>query len=83
LGAGDADHLVVEVKGIRETTGSVSLTPKEYEVATELQDRFYLFVVKNFQKSPYHELFSNPLAGKLQFTRNERVLIQVSWLTRV
>jgi len=77
------NFLAVEVKGIREKVGSVSLTPREYEVATELQDRFYLFVVKNFQKIPYHELFLNPIAGKLQFTRTERVLIQVSWLTRV
>ena len=83
IGESDADFLAVEVKGIRETSGSVSLTPKEFEVATELQDRFYLFVVKNFQKTPYHELYSNPLAGNLQFTRTERVLIQVSWLTRV
>ena len=77
------DFLAVEVKGIREKVGSVSLTPREYEVAADLQDRFYLFVVKNFQKEPYHELFLNPTAGKLQFTRTERVLIQVSWLTRV
>jgi hypothetical protein len=83
IGEGDADYLAVEVKGIRETAGSVSLTPREFEVATELQGRFYLCVVKNFQKTPYHELFPNPLAGRLQFTRTERVLIQVSWLTRV
>jgi len=77
------DFLAVEVKGIRETVGSVSLTPREYEVATELRDRFYLFVVKNFQKEPYHELFLNPTGGQLQFTRTERVLVQVSWLTRI
>jgi hypothetical protein len=82
-GEKNADFLVVEVKGIRGMTGSVSLTPKEFEVATELRDRFYLFVAKNFQKTPCHELFSTPLAGKLQFTRTERVMIQVSWLTRV
>jgi hypothetical protein len=77
------DFLAVEVKGIREKFGSISLTPREYDVATELQDRFYLFVVKNFQKTPYHELFLNPIAGRLQFTRTERVSIQVSWLARV
>jgi len=77
------DFLAVEVKGIREKAGSISLTPREYDVATELQNRFYLFVVKNFQKIPYHELFLNPIAGGLQFTRIERVSIQVSWLTRV
>jgi len=80
---GAGDFLAVEVKGISEKAGSVLLTPREYEAATELQNSFYLFVVKNFQKEPYHELFVNPIAGKLQFTRTERVLIQVSWLTRI
>jgi len=82
-GGGEKDFLAVEVKGIRERSGSVSLTPREHDVAVELRDRFYLFVVKNFQKIPYHELFLNPTAGKLEFTRTERVLIQVSWLARV
>jgi hypothetical protein len=82
-GRGARGFLAVEVKGIREKAGSVSLTPKEYEAATKLQNNFYLFVVKNFRKEPYHELFLNPIAGKLQFTRTERVLVQVSWLTRI
>jgi hypothetical protein len=80
---GEKDFLAVEVKGLRERVGSVSLTPREYEAATELRKNYYLFVVKNFQKEPYHELFLNPIDGKLQFTRTERVLVQVSWLTRV
>jgi len=82
-GTRSEDFLAVEVKGIRERAGGVSLTPREYEVAAKLKDRFYLFVVKNFQKDPFHELFLNPIGGKLQFTRTERVLVQVSWITRV
>ena len=77
------DFFAVEVKGMREPAGTVSLTPKEYYVANELQDRFFLFVVKNFQKSPTHEVFPNPLRGGLRFTRTEGTLIQVSWLTRI
>jgi hypothetical protein len=77
------DFLAVEVKGIRERSGSISLTPREYEIAGKLQDRFFLFVVKNFRKEPYHELFLNPTSGSLQFARTERVVIQVSWLTHV
>lgn len=81
--AGNAGFLAVEVKGMREQAGNVSLTPKEFEVAKKMRERFFLFVVKNFQKSPYHEIFANPLAAGLQFTRTERTLVQVSWLTRV
>jgi hypothetical protein len=75
--------LAVEVKGLRERTGTVSLTPKEYAVAAELRDRFFLFVVKNFQESPFHELFPNPLTGRLQFTKTERITVHLSWSTNV
>jgi ribonuclease BN (tRNA processing enzyme) len=51
------DYLAVEVKGIREQAGGLSLTPKEYEVASSLASRFFLFVVKNFRESPFHEIF--------------------------
>ncbi len=77
------EFLAVEVKGLRERKGSLSLTAKEHEVAADLRDRFFLFVVKNFQDSPFHEIFPNPLSGRLQFTRRERVTVHVSWLASV
>jgi len=81
--AASKDFLAVEVKGLKERKGSLSLTPKEYEVALALKDRYFLFVVKNFQESPFHEIFQNPLSGELRFRKNENVVIHVSWLTRV
>lgn len=75
--------VAVEVKELREQTGNVSLTPKEHAIATTLADRFFLFVVKNFQESPFHEIYNNPLCGKLRFARKERVLVQVSWMANV
>ena len=77
------DFLAVEVKGLQGRTGSLSLTPKEYEIAGALSDRFFLFVVKNFRESPFHDIYQNPLSAGLQFARKERVMIQVSWLTSV
>jgi len=80
------DHenfLAVEVKGLRERMGSLSLTPKEHATATTLGDRFFLFVVKNFRESPFHEIYQNPLSGRLQFKRSERVTVHVSWLATV
>ena len=77
------DFLAVEVKGLQSRTGSLSLTPKEYEVAGSLSDRFFLFVVKNFHESPFHEIYQNPRSAGLQFTKKERVMIQVSWLATV
>ena len=57
------DFLAVEVKGLKERMGSLSLTPKEHAVATALKHRFFLFVVKNFQETPFHEIFRNPLSS--------------------
>jgi hypothetical protein len=81
--AADEDFLAVEVKGLKDRTGSLSLTPKEHKAATALMDRFFLVVVKNFQESPYHEVFQNPLSGTLRFKKSERVIVQVSWSTSV
>ena len=78
-----AEFVAVEVKGLRQRKGNLSLTPKEYEVASFMKDRFFLFVVKNFEESPFHEIFQDPLSGALSFRRDEKVVIQVSWLTSV
>jgi Domain of unknown function (DUF3883) len=77
------DFLAVEVKGLKERTGSLAFTPKEYEVAAALKKRFFLFVVKNFGESPFHEIYQDPLAGDLQFKRKERTIVHVSWLASV
>jgi hypothetical protein len=77
------DFLAVEVKGLRERMGALSLTPKEHAVAAALRDRFYLFVVKNFHESPFHEIYQDPLSGRLQFRKSERVTVQVSWVATV
>jgi Domain of unknown function (DUF3883) len=79
----DKDFLAVEVKGLKEQTGSLSMTPKEYDLASVLRSRFFLFVVRNFREMPSHEIFRNPLAGSLHFKKVERVTVQVSWLTRI
>jgi hypothetical protein len=85
LRRGDAaEFLAVEVKGLKGRAGSLSLTTKEFDVAMELKDRFFLFVVKNFRERPMHEVFQNPLScSALQFQKNERPIIQVSWIASV
>lgn len=82
-GARPRDFLAVEVKGLQDRTGSLSLTTKEYEVAGSLSDRFFLFVVKNFRELPFHDIYQNPLAAGLRFARKERVVVHVSWLATV
>jgi len=76
-------YLAIEVKGLAERTGSVSLTPKEHEVAAKLADRYFLFVVKNFRERPCHAIYQNPLSSGLRFMKKESVTVQVCWLTSV
>ena len=81
--AGDREYLAIEVKGIRERSGALSMTTKEHDVALALRDRFFLFVVRNFRELPFHDIFRNPLAGTLAFKRVERIVVQTSWSTTV
>ena len=77
-----ADFLAVEVKGLKEQSGSVLMTPKEYNTASAMKERFFLFVVRNFRESPFHEIFQNP-SEALHFRKIERVTVQISWLTSI
>lgn len=79
----DDKFLAVEVKGLQDRTGSLALTPKEYDVAASLSERFFLFVVKNFRDLPTHDIYRNPLSSGLKFTRKERVIVQVAWSTTI
>lgn len=75
--------LAVEVKGMASRSGNVMLTSKEYSLAKFLEDRFYLFVVRNFSEKPFHTIFQNPLKTKLVFDRRETVTVQVSWSANI
>jgi hypothetical protein len=66
-----------------ESSGSIALTNKEHSVASLLKSRFFLFVVKNFKENPFHELYQDPLNGRLLFNRVEQRTIQVSWTTKL
>lgn len=74
-----SEFKAIEVKGMSEQNGRLTLTSKEYESAARLTDRFYLFIVKNFRDKPFHEIHANPVAGPLPFERKERLVVQVTW----
>jgi len=79
----ESPFLAVEVKGMTTATGTIQLTTKEHKVAQFLQDRFFLFVVRNFAEKPFHTIFQNPLNSSLIFDRRESVTVQVSWTTSI
>jgi hypothetical protein len=77
------DFYCVEVKGLNLNTGNIVMTEKEYIVASELQDRYCLFIVKNFIEKPNHQIIFNPINSGLNFKRTEKPVIQISYSTSV
>ena len=68
-----------EVKGLSEPGGGIQMTEKEYRVAGVLQERYYLAVVSNFRETPCLRLYQDPIAGGLDFARQERLVTVVTW----
>ena len=77
------DFLAVEVKGLKDERGNLSLTAREHHAAETLADRFILFVVKNFRELPFHEIYQAPLVGPLRFKRKQQVIVQINWQATV
>lgn len=75
--------IVIEVKGISGKSGNVTMTQKEYSVASILRDKYFLFVVKNFREHPVHEVFCDPVNSGLIFEKNEQQVTQINWATKV
>lgn len=75
------DFYFVEVKGLNLNTGNIVMTEKEYAVANDLQDRYCLFLVKNFIEKPIHQYIFNPLNSGLNFKKIERTVVQTSYST--
>jgi hypothetical protein len=70
----------IEVKGLSLNSGSIMLTQKEHQVANNLKENYFIFIVKNFIKEPVHEIFRNPvLDNKLKFNKQEQIVTQISW----
>jgi len=68
----------VEVKGIHDARGTITLTNKEYTVASLLKNRYFLFVVKNFKENPLHNIYQDPISS-VNFKRLESKITQISW----
>jgi len=71
--------LAIEVKGLAKLKGNIMLTDKEYRVAQFLQERYFLFIVRNFNESPSHIFFQNPLSYNPPLQKIEKTIKQVTW----
>lgn len=68
----------IEVKGLSGGLGGVLFTNKEWQVANDERNHYYLCLIKNIESQPTLQLINNP-AEKLNPQKNIHTVIQVSW----
>lgn len=68
----------VEVKGLSEFTGGVLFTNKEWVIAKEHGDKYFLSIVSNLNEKVKIVFIQNP-ADKLNPKKNIYTSIQISW----
>jgi hypothetical protein len=74
----------IEVKGLSQNAGSISVTEKEYKIANKLTENYFIFLVKNFVEKPSHMIYQNPFNNQmLSFSKQEKTIIQTNWLSKI
>jgi hypothetical protein len=68
----------VEVKGLADISGGILFTDKEWKVATEKGESFFLCVVKNVGDKPEISFIQNP-AAIITPKKNIYTTIQINW----
>jgi len=71
-------HFFVEVKGLSNFSGGIVLTNKEWSVAKNEKEKYFLCVVSNLGSTPDISFIQNP-ADKLNPKKNFYTSIQISW----
>lgn len=74
----DTDFIAIEVKGLAGQEGGVSFTDKEWRVAEEMGNCYYLALVRNILSEPEVSIFQNP-AAVLKSEMQVYTTVQVSW----
>lgn len=77
----NANYLLAEVKGLRDTQGSIRITENEFKKANEIKSDYYIVVISNLIKSPKMTLISNPIQ-ELFFELSERTTTQKMYSTK-
>jgi hypothetical protein len=75
------EYFLAEVKGIRNTKGSIRLTNNEFNKAKEYKDRYLLSIVSNLNDVPKITIIPNPLE-ELKFKKNLVTQEQIQFNTK-
>ena len=72
------ETVYIEVKGLSGESGGVLFTNKEWQVANDINNFYYLCIIKNIESQPTVLFINNP-ASKLKPYKYIHTAIQVSW----
>jgi len=68
----------IEVKGMIDISGGILFTDKEWQIAAEKGNNYFLCIVKNIGNNPEISFVQNP-ASKLNPKKNIYTTIQINW----
>ena len=68
----------IEIKGMIDISGGILFTNKEWQIATEKGDDYFLCIVKKIGSNPEISFIQNP-ASKIKPKKNIFTTIQINW----
>jgi hypothetical protein len=71
-------EIYVEVKGLSDLSGGILFTNKEWKVAMQHRNKYFLCIVRNVNNKPELELINNP-AQLLKPMKSIKTTIQINW----
>lgn len=77
------DFIAVEVKGLRTKSGQIQLTEKEFKMAEYLNNRFFLYVVTNFARTPRPCVIRDPVHSGITFEMKDVKSRSKVWFAQI
>jgi hypothetical protein len=74
----EGQSCLVEVKGLEADSGGILLTSKEWHVAKEEGDRYFLAIIRSVTRNPSVQIIKNP-ASVLNPKKSVFTTVQVRW----
>jgi hypothetical protein len=71
-------RIKVEVKGMDRESGGITLTSKEWSVASANPDTYFLAIIRNVFDEPTIQFIRDPVS-QLSVTKNIFTCVQISW----
>ncbi|MBS3948641.1 MAG: DUF3883 domain-containing protein [Dethiobacter sp.] len=70
--------LFIEVKGLSEISAGILFTNKEWQVGTQMKERYFLAIVSNIEEKPEIFILPDPTHRLKAVKKNYRP-VQINW----